>query len=397
MSAIPVLLGVGALLVAGLAAAKKKQPSKDEEAERVYRQAMSPDMSDTGWMRQAVTFLRSVGQNEKANAVAGRIASLDATAAADAAARAALPRARQEYEDRMGGPPTAAQLDNVWARVQSGQLDEPTLMYAWTLFETYGTPARAAATMAQIERLRSGSAPPPPVVVVDERNGGGVVVSPPPADTQPPAPPPPRPTPAEPPEPPFPQPPRPTPAEPPEPPVYQPPQPEEPPDLADEEEAPPVDTFGTIALARDMISAEGRSDWKTALQPAIKTWQSRVGLTIDGKFGPKGAYRMAEEVGILPRIRYWPKGSVLPGILTQYRDQLYSIAADLERQDKREHAAALRVSAEAEKAQGYPKAPKAVPTSEREAEAATVITAIQAATGPQTLDELAVRYPWLMV
>jgi hypothetical protein len=148
--------------------------------------------------------------------------------------------------------------------------------------------------------------------------------------------------------------------------------------VAKAETAADVDPHGTVALARQMISVEESTGWKTALSQPIKDWQGRMGLTNDAKFGPKSALQMALEVGVLPLIRYWPKSQTLKAALTSYRDDLYTTAANLDQAGQPEHAAALRVSAEHETGQGYPAAPTAVPASTRIAQATKVAAAVGA-------------------
>jgi len=384
----------------GLAASKKKKPNTVDD---IYRAAMDPNQKDLEWLRQAVAYLNSQGRADLAGQVSARIAAIQAQANADQAAREAAEQARQDWEQANGGAPTSSQLDAVWEKVQSGELDKPTLQYAWTLFVTYGTPERAAATQRAIDALSSVPAPPaaPPSVVVPP-GGGATIVAPEPPTVVPPAPPPAVP-PAEPPvSPPVPSPTVPPPPPPPAPitpaPPVQPPQP-----LPVEPQPPEVqpiqDPNGTIALARDLITAEGTANWKTRLKPQVKAWQQTMGTqavgTADGLFGVKSAKGMALEVGVLPRVRYWPSGSQLRTALPAYQDDLFTIAANLDQQGKHEHAAALRVSANAETGQGYPSSPRAVPLQERADEAADVIAAVTAAAGENDLRELYATAPWL--
>ena len=388
----PLILIIPALLIGGAAAASSKKRTGTSEVDQVYQQAMDPAMLDLTWLRQAVAFLQSKGATQQASNVSARIASIQATQAADAAARAEAERARQEWERLNGGRPTQAQLDRVWAQVLAGELDKPTLQYAWTLFETYGTPERAAETKRRIDAMTAAPPPyEPPTVVVDRREGGEPVVVPPPQPVTPPpvAPPAAPPVVVTPPvAPPV------VVAPPAAPPVVVTP-PVAPPVSPPPETAPEVDPIGTIALARKMISVEDEANWKTKLQPEIRVWQAKAGLTVDGKFGKKGAYRMAEEVGVLPRVRYWSKGDLLPSCVTAYRTKLLEIADQLERAGKREHAAALRVSAANETGQGYPSKPPAVPTQQRIDEALDVVAAVTEAVGEQNVSALYREQPWL--
>ena len=147
--------------------------------------------------------------------------------------------------------------------------------------------------------------------------------------------------------------------------------------LQHEETQPQQDPHGTIALAKEMINAESNAGWKAALQNQIRTWQATVGIASDGKFGPASAYKMAEEVGILPLVRYWPKGTQLNADLKGYRDRLYSMAMSVATTNPA-LAAALRSSAGYETGVAYTGTPKAIDPSGRIAQAAALKKAIGA-------------------
>jgi hypothetical protein len=135
------------------------------------------------------------------------------------------------------------------------------------------------------------------------------------------------------------------------------------PPLAVEETKPENDPYGTIRLARMLLDEQSRKGWKYVSQ-SVKDWQSRVGLTDDGKFGPGSALRMAQEVAIMPWIRYWPLGSPSKTAAVEgYRSRLKAYALGIERQ-KPEHAKALFIAANTENGQGWPTAPAASPGSE---------------------------------
>lgn len=124
--------------------------------------------------------------------------------------------------------------------------------------------------------------------------------------------------------------------------------------LPAEETKPENDPTGTIALARLLLERETEPGWRDAMKDAVKTWQIKAGLTADGKFGPKAAARMAEEVGVLPLVRFWPAGSQKASALADYRARIRSIADTVAKQrDGEAHAAALRQSALVEDARAY--------------------------------------------
>jgi hypothetical protein len=103
-----------------------------------------------------------------------------------------------------------------------------------------------------------------------------------------------------------------------------------------------------------MKAEEESSGWKYVSE-ALKEWQRRVGRKVDGKFGTGDALRMAQEVGNVPLIRYWPlNGKPLATLLPQYREQLRVLAASL-KASAPQHAAGLLLSALNETGQGWPK------------------------------------------
>jgi hypothetical protein len=125
------------------------------------------------------------------------------------------------------------------------------------------------------------------------------------------------------------------------------------------------DPHGTIALAKSMINAESLAGWKTALSNDIKAWQARMGLTADGKFGPKSALKMAEEVGILPLVRYYAStGGTKAQQVTAYRTSVGTVASNVYATNPA-HSISLRSSQNYEQGQGYVTSPAAVPASSR--------------------------------
>lgn len=145
-----------------------------------------------------------------------------------------------------------------------------------------------------------------------------------------------------------------------------------------QETAPALDPNGTVELAAKLINAESAANWKTALASDVKFWQSKVGLTQDGKFGPKSAVKMAELVGVLPLVRYFPAASASKAAaLKAYRDQLYTAAANLDNHNPAQ-AAAVRASAAYEQGQGWATNPPAIPSSQRLAQATVLNAALKA-------------------
>jgi hypothetical protein len=105
-----------------------------------------------------------------------------------------------------------------------------------------------------------------------------------------------------------------------------------------------------------MLAAEGTSGWRD-VSAAVESWQGVVGLgKPDGKFGTGSALRMAQEVGVMPLIRYWSTGGkTLAQQLQAYRVALYDRARSVNAAGNPTHAAALVSSAAREKGQGWPK------------------------------------------
>jgi hypothetical protein len=129
------------------------------------------------------------------------------------------------------------------------------------------------------------------------------------------------------------------------------------PELAKEETAEHNDPNGTIAVARALIAVEAEPDWKGKLQGLVTNWQRKVGLTADGLFGTSAVERMAQEVGVLPLVRYFSKKfATKAAALKDYQARLYA-AADAIEPKNAQHAAAIRASIEHEQGQGWPSKP----------------------------------------
>lgn len=117
--------------------------------------------------------------------------------------------------------------------------------------------------------------------------------------------------------------------------------------------APAVPTATTVsadtaALVASLLAAETKAGWNK-VSDELKAWQKPRGLVVDGKFGPKSALTIAAELGTIPLIRFWPKGSQKEQALSEYRTALYALANTAEPA----RAAQLRFSAEREQAQSW--------------------------------------------
>lgn len=150
--------------------------------------------------------------------------------------------------------------------------------------------------------------------------------------------------------------------------------------LHEEEVKVDQDPNGTVALAKAMLNAESSPGWKSALKDAITAWQAKVGLKADGKFGEGSAYKMAQEVGVLPLIRYFALGGSgsKASSLKNYRDKLMTMAANADNHNPA-LAAALRSSATYEQGQSWATNPAAIPAASRLSQAAGLTAVLKGA------------------
>jgi hypothetical protein len=66
----------------------------------------------------------------------------------------------------------------------------------------------------------------------------------------------------------------------------------------------------TVQVVTTMLDQELKPHWRIAA-PGLADWQRSRGLTADGNFGPGTALALAKELGTIPIVRTWPKGSFL--------------------------------------------------------------------------------------
>lgn len=126
--------------------------------------------------------------------------------------------------------------------------------------------------------------------------------------------------------------------------------------LAQAEMAADTDPQGTVGLARILLVREQAPGWKVDLGPDVAAWQARVGLLDDEQFGLDSLKRMAEEVGILPLVRYWPKRiASKKQALAEYRAIVQKVMRELEKHAPASdmHVKALAFSMGREKAQTF--------------------------------------------
>jgi len=112
----------------------------------------------------------------------------------------------------------------------------------------------------------------------------------------------------------------------------------------------------TAELLRVMLARESTSDWKRS-EPLLEAWQRARGVTPDGKFGPMNAELMATETGLIPIIRFWPKGTFPEGhFIEDFRNVLRAEAQSAEEPRRSQ----LLAAAEREKGQGFGRNPKPI-------------------------------------
>ena len=103
-------------------------------------------------------------------------------------------------------------------------------------------------------------------------------------------------------------------------------------------------------MVADLLSAEKATGWKRSYA-SVRDWQKARGLTVDGKFGPGSAMKLALEAGTIPIVRYWPMsaGAHPREALDDYRAGLLTIADRVGGQ----HGELLRKSAARERGQSF--------------------------------------------
>ncbi len=106
----------------------------------------------------------------------------------------------------------------------------------------------------------------------------------------------------------------------------------------------------TLRLVTSMLGQEANPHWRIIPNSELKVWQASRGRAVDGAFGTGDALALAKEIGTIPIIRAWPKGSFPgDGKLDNYRASLQQIANSA----PEPRASQLRASAARETGQGY--------------------------------------------
>lgn len=108
----------------------------------------------------------------------------------------------------------------------------------------------------------------------------------------------------------------------------------------------------TASMVAALLAAETRAGWN-ATDPTVGVWQkNRPPLVVDSKFGPKTALTVANELGTIPIIRFWPLGTAKNTLLSNYKMALLTLADQVQNIDPA-RAAQLRLSAAREQAQAF--------------------------------------------
>lgn len=116
----------------------------------------------------------------------------------------------------------------------------------------------------------------------------------------------------------------------------------------------------TATLVKALLADEATPNWKRK-SPAVQAWQQSRGLKQDGEFGPKSAITVAQEIGIVPIVRYWPTGAQQAKAVRDYKAALLTLASSA----PEPRASQLRVSAAREQGQGFGSHQTALPASQQ--------------------------------
>lgn len=129
-----------------------------------------------------------------------------------------------------------------------------------------------------------------------------------------------------------------------------------PPEVIIPASVPTVLADDTAALLAVMLGRENTTDWKRK-EPLLGVWQKSRGLVADKKFGPGSAAKLAEETGLLPIVRFWPRGAIREaGAVEDYQGVLLAMAASAEEP----RAAQLVAAANRESGQGFGRHPDTI-------------------------------------
>lgn len=115
----------------------------------------------------------------------------------------------------------------------------------------------------------------------------------------------------------------------------------------------------TAVLVRALLADEATATWKRK-SAAVQAWQKSRGLKQDGEFGPKSAITVAQEIGTVPIVRYWPTGAQQVKAVRDYQAALLALANSA----PEPRASQLRIAAQREQGQGFGSHQTALPASQ---------------------------------
>jgi hypothetical protein len=114
----------------------------------------------------------------------------------------------------------------------------------------------------------------------------------------------------------------------------------------------------TLEMVRTLLAKERTPNWKSLDEPTVRAWQRYRKLVVDGKLGPLGVLALADETGLLPIVRAWPKGTWPEKAVPELRAKLEAKAMQAE-EPRRSHLLAA-VDRETGQAFGTPPKPMTV-------------------------------------
>jgi hypothetical protein len=116
----------------------------------------------------------------------------------------------------------------------------------------------------------------------------------------------------------------------------------------------------TQAMVEELLVQEHTPNWKQK-SAKVAAWQRMRGLTVDERFGPGSARVLAQETGLIPIVRFWPKaaGANPKRAIDAYKADLLTMAQTAE-SPRREH---LLRAIDREQGQGFGTPPKPITTT----------------------------------
>lgn len=111
----------------------------------------------------------------------------------------------------------------------------------------------------------------------------------------------------------------------------------------------------TERMLRVLLAKEATPNWK-AKEPAVEAWQRKRNLKPDKMFGPQSAKKLAEETGLLPIVRFWPRTAQKHKAVPEFQSELILIASKAPEPRKSQ----LGIAAQREQGQGFGSPPQPI-------------------------------------